>query len=160
MESQPGQGARFRIELPVEAGPVAEPEAPVAEALPPVRKKTILVVDDEPEVAELLVEVLAVDGHQVEAVPNGARALEKLNECAYDLILSDLRMPELDGPGLYRELESRRPDLCQRVIFLTGDTLSPQIREFLEQTGAPNLNKPFVPDEVRRLVQRFLEAQT
>ena len=48
---------------------------------------------------------------------NGAVALDKLQERDYDLILSDLRMPELDGPGLYKELERRHPDLLHRIIF-------------------------------------------
>ncbi|MBI1958577.1 MAG: hypothetical protein HYS36_05035, partial [Candidatus Rokubacteria bacterium] len=58
-------------------------------------------------------------------------------------ILSDIKMPELDGPGLYRELERRHPDLASRVIFLTGDRLAPGTAEFLGRTGAPVLTKPF-----------------
>jgi CheY-like chemotaxis protein len=159
VESEPGRGAIFRIELPVEATPVTVPEAPAAEALPPLRGKAILVVDDEPEVAGVLADLLAADGHHVGTVANGARALDKIQEGAYDLILSDMRMPELDGPGLYRELERRYPDLRRRVIFITGDTLGQETLEFLGQTGAPSLNKPFVLEEVRRVVQRALRAE-
>jgi CheY-like chemotaxis protein len=91
-------------------------------------------------------------------VANGARALEKLQEQTYDLILTDLRMPELDGPGLYRELERRNPRLCRRVIFLTGDTLSLAITQFLETAGAPCLSKPFALNKVRSMVQRVLRV--
>jgi CheY-like chemotaxis protein len=65
-------------------------------------------------------------------------------------------MPELDGPGLYRELQNRHPGFCQRIIFLTGDTLNLETQGFLEQTAAPTLNKPFVWEEVRRIVQQAL----
>ncbi len=159
VNSQPGHGALFLIELPVEPRAVARPEARAAEAVPPIRGKVILVVDDEPEVAEVMADMLSVDGHHVETASNGALALDKLRERAYDLILSDVRMPELDGPSLYRELERRHPELCRRIIFLTGDTLSVQSREFLEQTGAPDLSKPFVLGEVRRVVQQVLRAE-
>jgi len=156
--SQPGEGAVFVVELPAEAPPQAESEAPGTEALPAVRGKTILVVDDEPEVADVLAELLAADGHQVETAANGVQALDKLRERAYDLIVSDLRMPELDGPGLYRELERRDPRLLRRLIFLTGDTLRPESREFLERTRAPSLTKPFDVAEVRRVVEQALRT--
>lgn len=159
MESTPGQGAVFRIELPVEAPPAAVAEASVAAEAPPLGVRTILVVDDEPEVAETLADMLMADGHIVETVANGARALEKLAERSYDLILSDLRMPELDGPGLYRELARRHPALVHRVIFLTGDTLSPAITAFLKEAGAPSLGKPFVVEEVRRVIGQALRVR-
>ena len=104
--------------------------------------------------------MLSDDGHRVETAANGAAALDKLRERAYDLILSDLRMPELDGPGLYRALEGDRRQLQRRMIFLTGDTLGPETREFLERSGAPSVSKPFALQEVRRAVQHVLERAT
>jgi CheY-like chemotaxis protein len=95
----------------------------------------------------------------VETVGNGEAALAKLAAGGYELILSDIRMPELDGPSLYWELERRDPRLLQRMIFLTGDTLSPGTREFLEKTGVPCLAKPFALSDVREIVQRVLQAQ-
>lgn len=157
VESQPGRGARFTIALPLTSAPLIEPAARMAEAERPVRAGAILVVEDEPEIAGLLAEVLSEDGHHVETAPNGAVALERLRAGRYDLIISDLRMPELDGPGLYRELERSYPALLRRVIFLTGDTLGREITEFLETTGAPSLAKPFAVEEVRRITQRVLQ---
>jgi signal transduction histidine kinase len=158
VESEPGQGAVFRIELPVEAPPVVKPEVQAGEMLPPVRGKTILVVDDEPEVAGVLADMLSADGHQVVTAANGALALDRLEEGACDLILSDVRMPELDGPGLYREVARRHTQLLERFVFLTGDALGSWTREFIERTGAPRLNKPFAPEDVRRVVQPLLHA--
>ncbi len=156
VESEPGQGAVFRIELPVEAQPVPAIDLPAPEAAPPIRGKAVLVVDDEPEIAAVLAEMLSADGHAVETAANGARALDKLGERTYDLIVSDIRMPGLDGQGLYRELERRTPQLLQRFIFVTGDALSPETGAFLERTGAPSLTKPFALAEVHRLTQLVL----
>jgi CheY-like chemotaxis protein len=123
---------------------------------PQVRGKRILVVDDEPGIATVLVEVLQLDGHVVDMVGNGEAALRKLVAEEYDLILSDVRMPDLDGPTLYRTIEVRHPHLLRRFIFLTGDLISPEISQFLEHTGVPYLRKPFTLEVVREVVQRAL----
>jgi len=153
LASEPGQGAIFRVELPV-----VMPPAPVAKRAaatgPAVTGKRILVVDDERLVLQLLGEMLGGDHHTVDTVADGTQALERLRETSYDLILSDVRMPYLDGPGLYRALERRRPELCRRFVLMTGDVLSAEIQAFLEQTGVPGLSKPFDRSEVRRVIQR------
>ncbi len=77
---------------------------------------------------------------------------------AYDAILSDSRMPGLDGPGLYRELERRHPALLPRMILVTGDVLTPSTQEFLKRTRVPTLYKPFDPEKARRVVQQILGA--
>jgi signal transduction histidine kinase len=158
VESVPGKGTTFRVELSVEESPELRQETRGAREPPPPGGKTILIVDDEPAIARMLAQILAAEGHQVETAATGALALSKLRERAYDLILSDIKMPELDGPGLYRELVRDYPELSRRVIFITGDTLNPTTITFLEQSGAPTVSKPFVPGELRRLVQRALGA--
>ena len=123
------------------------------------RSPRILVVDDEPFVAQLLVDTLVADGYEVDTAANGLLALEQIEQHVYDLILSDLRMPELDGLGLYRQLELRRPDLLQRMIFISGTIDDPTYRRFLEHAGVPVLPKPFHLDDVRQLTERFFPAQ-
>jgi two-component system NtrC family sensor kinase len=155
--SEPGAGAIFRVELPVVAPPAATGKnAP--ETTPAVTGKRILVVDDERLVLQLLGEMLGADHHTVDTVSDGTQALEVLRETSYDLILSDVRMPYLDGPGLYRALERRLPDLCRRFVLMTGDVLSAEIQTFLEQTGVPGLSKPFDRGEVRRVIQQIAGA--
>lgn len=110
-------------------------------------------VDDEPEIADVVKDLLAIDGHRVETAANGVIALEKLRARDYDLVLSDIRMPELNGPGLWQELARRQPGLLKRVVFFTGDTLSPEVQEFLARTGALSLRKPFALKDVRRIVR-------
>jgi CheY-like chemotaxis protein len=158
VESAPGQGAVFRMSLQVEAAPAAAP-TPVPDALPPAKGGVILVVDDEPGITGALAYLLRRDGHTVETAANGRLALAKLQERMYDLILCDLRMPELDGRGFYRELERNHPHLMRRVIFLTGDALSPEAREFLEKVGVWQLSKPFRAAEVRQAIQQALHAR-
>jgi CheY-like chemotaxis protein len=119
--------------------------------------RTILVVDDEPGIANALAHLLRRDGHTVDTAADGQLALARLHTQTYDLLLCDLRMPELDGPGLYQVLQQQYPHLLQRVIFLTGDTLSEEARTFLEQTEVPRLSKPFRAAEVRQLVQHVLQ---
>lgn len=92
-------------------------------------------------------------------VANGTLALKKHQAGRYDPILSDIKMPELDGPGLYRKLERCHPALCRSFIFLTRDSLSRETREFLETSGVPGVSKPFALEEIRQVVQRILRAQ-
>ena len=128
--------------------------------LPPSRRgKTILVVDDEPEIVNVLAELLTQERHDVDTALNGVLALEKLREKQYDLILSDLSMPLLDGPGFYRELEQHHPQLLDRVIFMTGALMKPETQEFLRRTGVLCLCKPLELTEVWRAVRGVLERQ-
>jgi CheY-like chemotaxis protein len=94
----------------------------------------------------------------VDTATNGRLALAKLQTRAYDLILSDLRMPECDGPALYHELQHRQPQFCQRIIFLTGGTLGPEAQAFLEQVGTPRLTKPCRAAQVQQVVQQVLRT--
>jgi CheY-like chemotaxis protein len=118
----------------------------------------ILLVEDETEVAALLVEVLGADGHSVRHAISGRAALDLLAENPFDLIISDLKMPDLDGPGLYRRLEEERPELLDRLIFVTGDTLGRHARQFLEQTARLVIEKPFDLALLRSKVRQVLDA--
>jgi len=104
----------------------------------------------------VLTDLLARDGHHVETAPSGAVALERLKDRTYDLIVSDLRMPDLDGPGFYRALVERHPQLVRKVIFVTGDALGEEAQKFLEQTSALTLSKPFSLEEIQQVIQQTL----
>lgn len=93
-----------------------------------------------------------------DTAPNGRAALEKLAGRAYDLILTDLKMPEVDGPAFYRILETRDPRLARRVVFLTGDTMGPDAAGFLREVDRPCLTKPFNLDDVVRVVRQVLHT--
>jgi len=124
----------------------------VVEPMRSTVRKTILVVDDEPDVATLLAEALALDGHQVDTVHNGSDALERLRGRGYHLIFSDMKMPGMSGAEFYRTVAQNLPGVERRMIFVTGDSMNVTTRRFLEETGAASLGKPFGIDEIRRLV--------
>ena len=65
-------------------------------------------------------------------------------------------MPGLDGPGLYRALERRHSNLAHRFVFVTGDALSPETKQLVEETRILALSKPFDADAVRQVVRRAL----
>ena len=119
----------------------------------------ILVVDDEPDVAQLLIDILERDGHRVDRANSGREALTRLRYGEVDLILCDLRMPDLDGPALYRELTAQRPELLSRIVFMTGDTLGGDMTGFLTDTGVRVLEKPLDPAGVRAKIQAYLASR-
>jgi two-component system NtrC family sensor kinase len=122
------------------------------------RPGTILVIDDEPSVLRALTRLLRRDGYCVSTASNGRHALARLQEQPYDVIVCDLRMPELDGPAFYALLTQQYPALRQRVIFLTGDAGSEASRTFLTQCGRPWLRKPSAITTIRRAIQQVLQA--
>ena len=157
VESTVGEGTCFTIELPVAAASAQPAAAPVSAPAQPVRARAILVVDDEEDIAADIAEALTREGHTTEVATNGAMALTLLSRRAFDLVVSDTKMPVMDGEAFFAEAARRYPALQRRFIFLTGDILSREKREFLEHTGAPYLAKPCDLTEVRRLVQRVAD---
>jgi two-component system NtrC family sensor kinase len=103
----------------------------------------VLVVDDEIELSALMRDMLEAAGYDVATAESGMVALELLATARFDAIVSDLRMPDIDGAALWREVSRRRPQLARHMLFVTGDTLSPDAREFLKEARCTGLDKPF-----------------
>jgi CheY-like chemotaxis protein len=118
---------------------------------------TLLIIDDEPGFARGLARLLHRDGYTLDTADNGQRALAHLQAHRYDLVLCDLRMPELDGRAFYELVLRQYPHLRTRLNFLTGDVLSADIRKFLAQCGQPCLYKPCHAAEVRSAIQQMLQ---
>ena len=158
-ESLPGEGATFTLELPIlEAEPAAEAPGGAAPRAPAAAGGHILVVEDEAAIQDLLVEILSHEGHRVDTASSGTGALAKLEKGEYDLIISDLKMPGMGGAELYERLREKRPDLAARVIFTSGDTVSPETHAFLDRTGSVAILKPFKIDELKLTVARCLQG--
>lgn len=122
-----------------------------------MQTKRVLVVDDQTPVRELVAAVLAADGHVVETARDGADALRLLDApTPYDLIVSDLKMPGLDGPSLYLELTRRWPDTRPPLLFISGFVESPEYAGFLQGTRVQVLLKPFAVDDLSRAVHGLL----
>jgi two-component system, NtrC family, sensor kinase len=160
-ENLPGAGVKFLVELPVVPVPATDraaalhysPDRPGA-----VAAGRILVVEDEPTVAQLIVDVLREEGHLVEAVLDSQDRLTLISRSQYDLVICDLRMPRLDGPAFYDALVRSGSPVREKILFTTGDTLAPRTIEFLEPNGFPYLAKPFLVEELKLAVNRLLAA--
>lgn len=157
LDSVKGQGARFLIRLPASTLASRTPAADT-EAIKAGGARRVLVIDDEEDVADLLAEILEEAGYEVMAAGSGAEALRLIEREDFDALLSDVRMPHLDGPALYGILRDRKPELADRLAFVTGDTMSPKARQFLQSTDRPYIEKPINPNEVRSLVLSLLEG--
>lgn len=147
------KGATFRLEIPVAPAPEAATDGAKEEIAPSQRRA--LVVDDEPELAETLARMLRRQGLEAEVAVGGLAGRERLRTGQYDVVLSDLRMPDFDGPSLYGWILEERPELASRIGFVTGDTLGPAAVQFLQECGCPYLEKPFTRETVRGLLARL-----
>jgi CheY-like chemotaxis protein len=105
-------------------------------------KPRALVIEDDPDARAVLAKALAAAHFEVVSVEDGREALKILTREDFTVILSDVRMPELDGRQLFEFLEKNLPEARNRVIFVTGDTSNPATLEFLEASGQPYLSKP------------------
>jgi len=152
-------GASFRLTLPLgdAARRDAAPQPPAqADAAAPAAR--VLVIDDEPEIADLLRAMLEGAGHEVATAETGEVALALLDEGRFDAIVSDLHMPRMDGAELWRAVRQRQPALARRMLFVTGDTLSPNASRFLAEAGCPSLAKPFAKADLLASVGAVLRG--
>jgi two-component system, NtrC family, sensor kinase len=161
-ESRPGTGTRFMVEFPVTPVPAAAEHAAIVPQPPrhpgAVPAGRILVVEDEPTVAQLIVDVLREEGHQAEAVLDSQEGLTRLSRGQYDLVICDLRMPRLDGPAFYDALVRAGSSIRNKILFTTGDTLAPRTLEFLKPKSLPCLPKPFLVEELKLAVNGLLAS--
>ncbi|RMG44871.1 MAG: response regulator [Acidobacteria bacterium] len=161
VRSAPGKGAAFVIHLPAAAGreePPAPEERPAAASLAGLEGRRVLVVDDEPAVAELLAEILERAGASATHVSSGEEALRRALEERPDAVIADLRMPGLSGEKLVHELGRRAPELVERVVLTTGDLLSADGARTIEAAGRPCLVKPFQVNHVVETVRGVIDA--
>lgn len=139
LDTAPGEGAQFRLYLPRSAEDAVRPVAGTASE--PGRGR-VLVVDDEPEIADLLTERLQQDGLVVATASSGRRALAALERGGVDLVVSDLRMPDMDGTTLATEISRRWPAMEGRIVLITGDSLGSDLGTRAGDFGLPVFEKP------------------
>jgi CheY-like chemotaxis protein len=120
-----------------------------------------LVVDDEPTIRSAVARYLRKRGWSADEAEDGDAALVKLQGVShggYQIVISDLRMPNYSGDQLHDWLAVHRPDLFVRLILTTGDLSSPILREFIARTTRPVIEKPFELIELAQLVDVVLSA--
>jgi PAS domain S-box-containing protein len=156
VESELGRGTTFRLVLPPSgrcATPAPSASAPAKSAV--TRRGAVLVVDDEPDVCAAIRRVLAK--HDVTIVHDGQSALELLaTGKVFDVVFSDLMMPNMSGMALFRAIVELHPSMAARVVFITGGAFTPEAHAFLDRVPNERLAKPFDSKELRNTVQRFV----
>lgn len=163
VESTVGKGSAFTIALPV----AVDVKELVSQAEPPPQKRaapskragvaSILIVDDEEHIRDLLSDTLAMRGYHIETAENGLSAIQVINDRPIDLILLDIRMPIKDGLGLLEEIKERLPRLP--VIIVTGLASNEEVQEALQRGAFSCLRKPFEIDSIVEEVERALEER-
>ncbi len=148
----------FRITLPVASDQRSEVDAPTNPVTAPANLRA-LIVDDEVEVGQLNAEILRKEGFEVDFVASGEEAINRLHSTRYDVFLSDLNMPGVDGRQIYDALVARFPEMLKRTAYITGDTMGQTSLGLLKEAGLPYLEKPVSPTELRDLVRQLLADQ-
>jgi len=143
-------GTRFLLELPVSGADLAVAGMPSVATTAP--QATVLFVDDELDLAELVERVLGRAGYHVFYALSGAEALQRLAERHYDAVILDLKMPQMSGQDVYEIIQRDYPHLARRVVFTTGDTVSESARAWLEATGSLTLAKPFSIEQLAQMM--------
>jgi signal transduction histidine kinase len=152
VKSEPARGASFSVELPVGSGSL-NPVRPVERSPDMVAGAAVLVIEDEAALGAAVAESLQDAGFVVDRASDGLEALDRVKQQHFDLIICDLKMPRVGGMQFYRELESSRPEMSRRIVFVTGDVAGTDAERFLEETGARWLAKPFRLKDLLRVAK-------
>jgi len=164
VRSRLNEGSTFFVEIPIMANLQNDIESAAETSVlgldfeKLVRNKRILVVDDEKYILDFFVEAFQAVPMYVDTVNNGQAALQKMENFQYDIVITDFRMPQMSGKELFNWIREHRPRLANRIIFVTGDTVSNETRSFFEENHSRFLAKPFKIEEVKEVIQRVLES--
>jgi PAS domain S-box-containing protein len=152
IESELGSGTTVRLRLPAAVGQSLAVPAPVPAARgtspPPRASGSVLIVDDEPLVASALCRLLRSRGYDAESAPDGRSGAQLVLSGRFDAIVCDLMMPGFSGVDLFDEVASERPDLLDRLLFLSGGAFSPREQAFVETGKRTVLAKPWTADGI------------
>ncbi len=137
------EAARRDAAVPTEARPAAEspPQATIEQ--PAASRPRVLVVDDEVAIRDLATQLLATAGYDAVAAPSAEDALALLDARSFDAMITDIRMPGMDGIALHAEVARRWPDLARRTVIISGDTHAEAVASLVRHAGLPALEKPF-----------------
>ena len=169
-ESTLGEGAVFWLEIPL----VTEDETETQHAsvsMPQfmraangagegrVSAKTavsVLIIDDEASLRHIMGRALKKQGYDITIAADGQEGLDYVDDHSYDLILCDIRMPGMSGAAFYHYLQAHKPEQAKRIMFMTGDTITPNTRQFLQETAVSYLEKPFELEDLIAQINQFL----
>ena len=159
IQNSAGGGAEVSISLPIDRQTVKQQEADACSALPNKLSEpaaySIMLVEDEPDLRRLLQDALG-DTYDLALFANGVDALNHISDRDWDLIISDLRMPGMDGMEFYSRAVDSRADLSERFLFATGDTYDTEVKAFFDAHQIDFISKPFRIRELQEKVCRRL----
>ena len=125
--------------------------------LPELDIKSILVVDDDPDLATELKSILESRNFFVNTAPNGAAALREVIAMDYDIIICDLMMPHMAGDMFYLAVQKTKPEIAKRFLFITGHPDNPKVEAFLQKIDGLALFKPVLSDDLIRMISLVLK---
>ena len=158
-ENIPDGGARFCIDLPCVRKTQPERREPAPEPARPVPGLRILVADDEAPIRLALERYFMLGGNRVVTTGSGTDVMHRAAEEKFDAIILDIRMPDMSGQEIFERWRDLRPDLADKVIFLTGDIVSNDLRRFLKSSGRPFLSKPFNFEDIEKALPQLTLIQ-
>jgi two-component system NtrC family sensor kinase len=158
VSSREGKGTTFTVELPAPLPDTAGGEAPAMEEAGAGARPSVLIVDDEDSILDLLFKVLTAEGYRVDTARSGEVALRKIDGGGHDLLITDLRIPGSDGMRLLEHWSVRHPERAEAVLLTTGDTASEETRELLRTSPRSCIQKPFDLTELVERVRSLLRA--
>ncbi|MCG5526123.1 PAS domain S-box protein [Ectothiorhodospira haloalkaliphila] len=165
VKSEEGEGTTFTIGLDLSPAPVPDPVPPLSEnpdnTLPSARSRraSILVVDDNPEILEMVGETLESFGHQVTSASNGESAVRLAMEQRFELILMDCQMPVMTGLEAARRIREQEPaEWRTPIIALTAAVMKEDVRAYDLAGMDDHLSKPYTRKELRNLLTRWLQS--
>jgi CheY-like chemotaxis protein len=121
----------------------------------PAAVAPILLIEDEPSVTAFLRAALERHGYAVANAASGAEGLKMLSGGQYFGVISDIRMPgAVNGAEVHAWIQKNRPELCARVILISGDTANSDTQAFLAQSGTPCIEKPFRVQQLMSVVEK------
>jgi CheY-like chemotaxis protein len=125
-----------------------------------MKSARILILDDDTAIGELLAEMISMLGYRPTSCECAERALELLHHQRFDAVISDFRMPGLNGREFFNRLQRLNPALAHRIIFLTGDTSTEELQSLLENSGTQCLPKPFRLNAIEEMLRHVLAKET
>jgi CheY-like chemotaxis protein len=121
----------------------------------PAPPPPILLIEDEPSVTAFLRAALERHGYAVANASSGAQGLDMLNGGKFSGVISDIRMPgSINGAEVHAWIQKNRPELCARIILISGDTANSETQAFLAQSGTPCIEKPFRVQQLMTMVEK------
>ena len=146
-----------------DAGELVDPTS-ATRAQNRVTPRRVLVIDDEPTIRVALRRFFSRMGWEVTEAADGNAAIALLvgapgeavsGAQSFEMVLSDIRMPGLNGIQLYERLKTARPDIVRRLVFSTGDVDGLETSDFVSTVGCPVVQKPFMLSELRDIAERL-----